>query len=84
MLAKWGGNSSKNKRREIPPNPKEDPIRKEDLLVDMIPNSSKKEIEMFPKRELIDLVFAWSLEDILNENLYKDEVYTVILFLLFF
>ena len=36
-------------------------------------NTEVKEEEI-PDRKLIDLVFTWSVEDVLNENVYKNQV----------
>jgi hypothetical protein len=36
-------------------------------------NTEVKEEEI-PGRKLIDLVFTWSVKDVLNENLYKNQV----------
>jgi hypothetical protein len=30
--------------------------------------------EEIPGRRLIDFVFSWSVKDVLNENLYKNQV----------
>ena len=36
-------------------------------------NTEVKEEEI-PDRKLIDLVFTWSVKDVLNENLYENQV----------
>ena len=37
-------------------------------------NSAVKKREVPAGRRLIDLVFSWSIEDVLNEDLYKNQV----------
>lgn len=32
------------------------------------------------RNELTDLVFSWSVDDILDENLYKDQVFLFLVF----
>lgn len=44
-------------------------------------DSSEKKKANFKGKSLIDIVFSWSLSDILNEDLYKDQVF---IFLPFF
>ena len=37
-------------------------------------NSAVKKREVPAGRRLIDLVFSWSIEDVLNEDLYRNQV----------
>ena len=55
-------------------------LRERETTMEAGDSSEKKKVN-FKGKSLIDVVFSWSLSDILNDDLYKDQVF---IFLPFF
>lgn len=49
-------------------------VREMETTMEAGDSSEKKKVN-FKGKNLIDVVFSWSLSDILNEDLYKDQVF---------